>query len=489
MRIVRFSAALVAFLAMLSSGAAASGFENSGIGAKARGMAGAFRAVADDWTAAFYNPAGYATIYDNQLGANSAMVHLRNELNPSYRYGGIYESGILNDRPNYNKHEVLSNPSTGFVARLPIWGETVMGLSAYQPFDYNVSWDLYDLPAAYNDSLTLPGNQFSNDLDVVAFQLTFAREFIEEKLSLGFGLQLLRADLLYTDIVFRDNPYPPLGERPMDKVTEWTHNDGNGWGFGLKAGMLMNVTDRINLGISASLPFDMTVSGTSKLEFFMPKNSTLILSTDSAEIKNPGTPGNLFISGVKVVDTADFKTKIKLPPSFGLGVSFAVTEDLTVALDAEYTLWSRYDGLEFNYSDHRGLTGAADTCAYVRDFLTADLSSPVDWDDAGKVMLGVSYDYREFTFVAGGSADQSPARKSAEITPQLLDTGDKYTVSGGLIVHIDRWDVGLVSSYTTFPDLSVPDLVDSDGDGLFDSFPGVYKADTYETVLSVNYRF
>jgi len=118
---------------------------------------------------------------DNQLGAYYSFMHYRNEIVPSYKWGGIYETGIYNDRVNYNTHEILSNPAIGFVTRLPIWGETVVGLSAYQPFDYNITWDMFFPLQAYNDSVGLPGDQFRNNLDVVAFQVTAAREFSEEK--------------------------------------------------------------------------------------------------------------------------------------------------------------------------------------------------------------------------------------------------------------------------------------------------------------------
>ena len=87
MGIVRFAAILLAIVAVVSLELSASGFENSGVGTKARGMAGAFRAIADDWTAAYYNPAGYAYAYDNQLGGNVALVHWRNELVPRYKWG------------------------------------------------------------------------------------------------------------------------------------------------------------------------------------------------------------------------------------------------------------------------------------------------------------------------------------------------------------------------------------------------------------------
>jgi len=493
MSVVKFSTTILVIIALLSPCLVASGFENTAVGIQAKGLAGAFRAIADDWTAAYYNPAGYALIQDNQLGANVGLVHLRNELTPTYRLDGVYETGILNDQINYNKHEIYSNPAGGFLVRLPVMGETVFGLSAYQPFDYNVTWTLYELPLAYNDSLLLPDDQFSNNLDVVAFQLTAARELVEEKVSVGLGIQVLRADLKFTDIVFRDNPYDgtPLDVRPYDQITEWNHNDGRGWGLGLRGGAMLKLNEKMNLGICASLPFEITMDGTSKLEYYMPLISSLLTpGSDDGVSYLPGTPEYLFASGSKIVDTADFETKLKLPPSLGLGLAYAVSEDLTLAFDGEYTFWSQFEGLDFTFSNHRGLTGAADTSTLVSDFLTADLSYPVEWKDAAKLMLGFRYNFRDLlTIVGGGSTDQSPARESDEITPQFVDTGNKYTISGGIIYHHERWDFGVAGSFTSYPDLTVPELVDLNDDGVADNLPGEYKASTYETVLSFNYRF
>ncbi len=95
MGIRRIAVASVLALALLGSSALAAGFANTGVGLKARAMGGAFRAVADDWSAAMYNPAGYAFLKDNQLGGNAAFMHLRNEMTPNYRLGGEYEVGRL----------------------------------------------------------------------------------------------------------------------------------------------------------------------------------------------------------------------------------------------------------------------------------------------------------------------------------------------------------------------------------------------------------
>jgi hypothetical protein len=106
------------------------------------------------------------------------------------------------------------------------------------------------------------------------------------------------------------------------------------------------------------------------------------------------------------------------------------------------------------------------------------------------VSLGLKYDANDYlTLLAGGCADQSPMRNSFEFTPQFMDLATKKSYNGGAVLHINQWDLGFVVSYYDYPDISVGSLTDIDNDDLYDNFPGIYKAATYETMLSVGYRF
>lgn len=488
MGIVRFTAVGIIALLLLAPCIAASGFEANGLGVKATAMGGAFRAVADDWTAAYYNPAGYADLLDNQLGGNLALFQYRNEVTPNYRWGGQFESGIYNDHPGYNYDEVLNNPSAGLALRLPVFGESVFGFSIYQPFDYNVMWDLYRPVAGYNDSLSLPANQFQNNFDVVAFQFTVAREQIADKLSLGVGLQLLRADLLYTEIIFRDNPYLARDSewsgaaRPNDKITQWASNDGMGWGFGINMGLKFNQSDNLTWGAVVNVPFTITVEGESALQFYMPK--------PVGTIGELGTVEHLLTAGSMVVDSAHYEADLKLPPSLGMGAAYQATEKLLVTLDAEYTLWSRFDGFNFVYSNHRGLRGPADTDADMKAFFTSDISNTVDWNNTFEVMAGTAFDVSDVvTFMGGVSYDQSPANNEQNLTPLFFDLGAKWTISSGMLLHWERWELGVSTNYTKHPSVTVDELVYSDENGRPENFPGAYNGATFQTVFAFNYRF
>lgn len=484
------SALVVLFAASLGH---ASGFEASGVGVQGRAMGGAFRALANDWTAAYYNPAGFAFIPDNQLGGAWHFQHYRNTVTPNYRFGGVYDNGVYNDVENYNKYEILDYPAGGFVARVPIWGETVIGLSAYQSFDYNVTWRLYSPLTAYNDQVSLPNDQYRNNLDVVVFQLTAAREFQEGKLALGLGLQVLRGDLLFNNTLFRENPLydrepdAPEVARPYDHITQLSRQDGNGWGFGITGGMIYKLNDKTNLAFTARIPTKIKIKGDAANIYYMPYIRSLILAGNDYAL---GTVKGLFVSGETVTDSSHFETDLQLPPSVGVGVAFKPIEKLTLTLDAELTFWSKFEGLDFAYTNHYNLNGAAADSTITREFFTADESMKVEWTDAGKLMLGAQYAFKPYwTMMAGATADQSPSRDARFMLPLLMDTGEKYSFRIGSMFHIRQWDLGFATGYTSYPDRQIKVLEDKDGDGTYDNFPGDYQAEQYETVLSVNYRF
>ena len=78
------------------------------------------------------------------FSGNISFIDNRNELAPNYSapsgLGQPFQWGHFNDRTIFNINKVLNNPSGGFVIRIPFWGETVIGFSAYQPFDYAITW-------------------------------------------------------------------------------------------------------------------------------------------------------------------------------------------------------------------------------------------------------------------------------------------------------------------------------------------------------------
>jgi long-chain fatty acid transport protein len=501
MGVLRLVLFLCLLLAISFTGAFGSGFVFDGTGVKARGMGGAFRAVADDWSAAYYNPAGYNQIMDNMLAFNLATFHNRYWISPDVKWAGIYETGFYNEQEIPNRHEILNVPQGGMLARLPVFGnEMVMGFSIMQLFDQNQMWEMYQNIPAHTDSI-IPGEQFGINLDAVAFQFTAARGFMEDKLSVGIGLSLLRGDLIYNNVALRENPMEaPVSDRPHDKIPEWYKAVGNGWGFGYRLGLLYEPMEKMKIGLTYVGKSSIDLSGTSEFKFYMGENPYI-----TNYITNQQFEEYLFLSGQKISYESDFETSLDLPASIGGGISYQVTDRLLLAVDAEMIFWSQFEGFEFTFTNYdaartdqfyrdRGYLMDTTTFSHTRDLIETDMAVPIAWQDAARVMVGALYKPLTYMDVrAGFGADKSSIKwdNSGGVTqiPQFFDLGTKFTYSFGLGFEIDVWTLELATSYTTQPDMDVSRRVDQDGDGLMDNITAEYKADNYQTLLGISYRF
>jgi len=484
MTVLRCSAFCLLLLILIIPNAFGSGFTFDGLGVKARGMGGAFRALADDWSAAYYNPAGYSRIQDNTIAGNLAVFHDRYSIKPDVLWGGEYETGFLNGQEIYNHYAVLNVPQGAILARLPVWGETVFGLSIIQLFDQNQSWELYRNIAAYAQS-KFPRFQYYNNLDVVAFQVTAAREFMDERLSLGLGLAVLRGDLIYNSVVLRDNPFTELDHRPWEKIPQWYNNDGKGWGFGFRIGGLYRVNDNVDVGLVFSGPASINISGSTEFNTYMADNLTAIEDRNYS----PVSEEYYFLHGEIQHSRSDFETTLDLPASIGAGVAVRVNPKLTLDLDLEMTFWSRFKGFDFKFSNFDSLALPPENFTRLRSIIMTDISSPVEWQDAGRLMLGANYRLRDYVDLRGGFSVDQTAVKNETLIPQFMDLYTKYSLSLGIGFETGFWHLDLATSYTHNGDAEATAMSYYNDDNLMDNLPGYYKADIYQTVLGISYRF
>jgi hypothetical protein len=137
-----------------------------GIGARAKGMSGAFTAVADDASAVFWNPAGLAQLTDNQA----------------------FLSGNLPGQ--FNGAGIVYRPSSEAMRRRRL----ALGLATVNRLRFrgNSGEDVWDDYAAHLLYLAMvdPGDDFSGEIQSrtadVRFSLALA-PFTSDRLLLGFN--------------------------------------------------------------------------------------------------------------------------------------------------------------------------------------------------------------------------------------------------------------------------------------------------------------
>jgi len=463
----------------------------SAVGAKAKAMGGAYRAIADDWSAAYYNPAGLFYTSENQLTFNEVITHYRATYSPNVSYGG-YDVGYY-EGEIHTRYKVLTNPTMGGYFKLPLGGKDIVaGLAIFQPFDNNMSWQVFQ---SLNNYASLPGQQIEHNFDALAVNLVTAVELIEDKLSVGISAGVLKGDLAFGNFYLRPNPlsedsafHSQVASRPNDLITEWQKSEGDGFSPNFRAGMLLKATPKLNLGLTYAMKSTVTVEGDSYLFYYMPDISDY--HTRSEVRTDPASLGFILSSGASYTGEASFKTEVVLPAQIGAGMSYQLNDRLLVAGDLEYTLWSDFKGYRFDYTFK---DSAITLNSYMNDWMAQDMVVPVDWKNTIKGSLGLQYQYSEVVRLrAGYIADQSPVEQGT-LNPIFFDPGLKHTFSVGLGLVFENVILDLATGYTAYPESSETGNkdIESDGayDGIVDNMAGTYSGSALESILQFTVRF
>lgn len=462
-----------------------------GVGAKAKGMGGAFRAVANDWSAAYYNPAGLFYITENQLTFNEVFTNYQAKYSPAVDYAdnqvGYFEGEI------YNRYEILTNPTLGGYFKLPVKGtDFVTGLAIFQPFDINMSWSLFQ---SLNNDFSLPGQQIENNFDAVAINWIGAFELMEDRMSLGWSIGLLKADLVYGGFFLRPNPtdpssvyYDQIASRPNDLVTAWQRSDGEGFAPNYRAGLLFKATPKLNLGASFASKTTVTVDGDAVLNYYMPDIFDFHHRNDVFVYQD--APFNILSSGSVYRFEGKFESEITLPAQLAGGLSYKLGDKLLVAGDLEYTLWSDFDGYKFKYTFTGDPISRSES---LNEWMKQDLNVPVDWKNTLKGSIGLEYLYSDVIALRTGySADQTPFEEGT-LTPAFFDPGLKNSVSFGLGLKFENIILDFATQYISYSEATESGNVylDSDGvtDNIVDNMAGSYSGSAWESILQFTVRF
>jgi long-subunit fatty acid transport protein len=117
------------------------------------------------------------------------------------------------------------------------------------------------------------------------------------------------------------------------------------------------------------------------------------------------------------------------------------------------------------------------------------LEIPIEWTNSGRVMLGASYKLKDFVELRGGGSVDQTVIKDETFIPQFMDLYTKYSFGVGIGFEINFWHLDLATTYTHHKDVDIGSLAYQNDDNLMDNLPGLYKADDFQTILGISYRF
>ncbi len=435
----------------------ANGYMLSGVGTKALGMAGAYVAIADDWSAMYWNPAG---IIGQRASVNLTAKVLRpsSNLKPDV---SVDADGYLhyNNGVSYGTTKEFT-PLGSIGGTYRINRSFTAGISVFSPAYRTTEWlGLFTGPPEdYGNTEPYPERSWYSDLQVIDIHPTIAYK-VDHKIHVGLGLSLQWASLtMEAPSVKRSIPGYRWRRIYIDETLE-----GTGLGFGLNFGLMYKLTRDMNFGLSIRTPIYITIDG----DF----TQNLIIPTIS------GVEGA--VGGV-ATSISGAKMDLMIPMHSTVGVSYRPMQDVTVAFDVKRTHWSLVKN--FNIKMDQGSKGP-------RDETLRDKKIPLAYDDTYRFSFGAEAKVPGGFWLRGGYYFETTPVPDETRLPIMNDYGDNHSLSIGA-----RFDITkrlYVDGYWEYTQTQVKKVTSAniDGDHSWDNVGGEWDHFAKTGGISINYIY
>ena len=358
-KLVKFTLTIILVVA-LSFNLSANGLNLNSNGSKALAMGGAFIGLANDFSAAFWNPAGLTQLKSKTLSVFGTGIM------PT----GTYKFAMAGIDAQTKSGKIYPSGALGYFN--PIGDNLVIGIYGYVPAGAGAQWDGGDL-------VNLAGANYEWESMVGAVSISPSIAYrVSDIFSLGATV-----NITYGMIKLKS---PGAGQNEEDL---------HGWGFGATLGALLKPSDKFSVGLSVKLPMPITVSGTSTMS-----------GVAYNQIKQMLGAFNMVLNA-----QSDAERKITWPLWAGLGFAFKPTEKLTITADVQYTNWKKLQTVAITYTDqlwsalkgHPNPLLAPLAQAFNKDF-------HLNWKDTVQIRVGGEYFVSDSFALRGGFyTDPSPA--------------------------------------------------------------------------------
>lgn len=354
----------------------AGGFQLNLQGIRSVGLGGAFTGLGSDASTVFFNPGGMNNLSGHNFTAGfnyvTPSVSLQtpetaniNQTSPNASPIHFYYSGNLNDKMKF-----------GFLVNNQ-FGST----SSFED-DWQGKYIIQNI-----------------SLKTFMFQPTMSYK-LHEKIYVGGGF-------VYTYGSFKTQKAVPVSSATTKSGQATLTGSGDAVGY--------------NIGIFSNLY--SLVKETSKTDFRVGVSyrSELAVDLPNGEVEFTNIPVSL---QNKFPSKTTFVSKITLPSVFTAGFSVKHTRNekysLEFAYDLNYTGWSSYDTLAFDFANND----------------TPDSKTPKEWQDVFTHRFGLDFTYAEkYSVRVGAYYDNSPV-KDGYLSPELPDA-TQLAYTGGLSYKVN----------------------------------------------------
>jgi hypothetical protein len=297
-----------------------------GSGARALGMGGAFIAVADDATAASWNPGGLIQLELPEVSI-VGTGYARSEDNT---FGGHPEADGTQSSTDVNLNYLsAAYPFTLFDRNM------IVALTYQHIYDFNRSWQ-FNFRYDENGLMFDRSVDYSQEGGLSAIGLSYTIQIIPA-LSVGITMNIWDDDI-GNNHWKQDTYYTAPGSFGAFELKEFYHriDQYSFQGLNCNIGLLWRFNESLTVGAVFKTPFTANV----KHDF------TLRNSID--QVTPPAGPV------LVVEENGSFAEKMDMPASYGVGASYRFSDAFTVAFDIYRTEWG-----DMIYTDHEGVSTSA----------------------------------------------------------------------------------------------------------------------------------
>jgi long-subunit fatty acid transport protein len=318
--------ALFVFATLLCSNyrlEAATLFQQSGIasspnpvgsGARAIGMGGAFIAIADDATAASWNPAGLIQLERPELSIVGGYFERREE----------FSSGIHPEISNTGEADDININYLSVTYPFHFRRNMVASLNYQRLYEFERNFDYRKDFSSLGVELVID-EHFRQEGYIGALGLAYAIE-ITPKFSLGATLNIWTDELLWEnewEQIFLQRGVGSVGGAPVTIDTYITEKYSEFRGINANFGLIWDMNQYLTLGAVIKTPFEADI----RHEF------SLKQTTDFGPPVSTTVP-----SETSIVEDVN----LRMPMSYGVGLAWRVSDVLSMGLDVYRTEWSEY---------------------------------------------------------------------------------------------------------------------------------------------------
>jgi long-chain fatty acid transport protein len=300
--LIRLSLVL-ALAAVLTTGLSANGLNLNGNGSKANAMGGAFVGLANDFSAAFWNPAGLAQMTKASLSLYGS------DIIPF----GTYQFALAGiDAKSVSKHYLI--PGLGYFQ--PLGERIVVGVYLNAPSGAGSVWDGNDLAP-----LVAGVYDWNSKLGIFTISPSIAVK-VTDAIMLGATV-----DINY-GMLKMAQPVPGLGQYSENL---------KGWAVGGTFGLLVKPVKEFSFGASYKLPFTAKLKG---------------------DVEIPAAAG----FGLPATDTGT--RTATWPQWLAAGIAVKPIDRLTFTADIQYTNWKKLQEIPVVFENAGWQAFFADGAAY-----------------------------------------------------------------------------------------------------------------------------